>query len=184
MASLIIENIVVAGDFNIHVETSSDIYATALADIFSSFDLVNRINQSTHVLGGTLDLIVTSDGFLLEDILVYSSGIYSDHGLVTGQFLINPTPVIFKKSWIRSRKQVDKKRLTELLRCSPISKHYVAPLHEVRWKHVPTAPWFDSDCKKAKQMCRKKRRFRTTGCYNDKVDWVLAMKQKNVSYSV
>ncbi|ESO11961.1 hypothetical protein HELRODRAFT_158326 [Helobdella robusta] len=114
----------VAGDFNIHVETSSDIYATALADIFSSFDLVNRINQSTHVLGGTLDLIVTSDGFLLEDILVYLSGIYSDHGLVTGQFLINPTPVIFKKSWIRSWKRVDKKRLTELLRCSPISKHY------------------------------------------------------------
>ncbi|ESN94329.1 hypothetical protein HELRODRAFT_164153 [Helobdella robusta] len=44
-------SIVVAGDFNIHVETLSDIYATALADIFSSFDLVNRINQSTHVLG-------------------------------------------------------------------------------------------------------------------------------------
>ncbi|ESO04037.1 hypothetical protein HELRODRAFT_173108 [Helobdella robusta] len=117
-------SIVVAGNFNIHVETSSDIYATALADIFSSFDLVNRINQPTHVLGGTLDLIVTSDGFLLEDILVYPSGIYSDHGLVTGQFLINPTPVIFKKSWIRSWKRVDKKRLTELLRCSPISKHY------------------------------------------------------------
>ncbi|ESO03906.1 hypothetical protein HELRODRAFT_172934 [Helobdella robusta] len=54
--------IVVASDFHIHVETSSDIYATVLADIFSSFDLVNRINQSTHVLGGTLDLIVTSDG--------------------------------------------------------------------------------------------------------------------------
>ncbi|ESO02811.1 hypothetical protein HELRODRAFT_174234 [Helobdella robusta] len=33
-----------------------------------------------------------------EDILVHPSGIYSDHGLVTGQFLINPTPVIFKKS--------------------------------------------------------------------------------------
>ncbi|ESN94382.1 hypothetical protein HELRODRAFT_164215 [Helobdella robusta] len=30
----------------------------------------------------------------------------------------------------------------------------VVLLHEVRWKHVPTALWFDSDCKKAKQMCR------------------------------
>ncbi|ESN97401.1 hypothetical protein HELRODRAFT_178192 [Helobdella robusta] len=132
-------SIVVAGDFNIHVETSSDIYATALADIFSSFDLVNRINQSTHVLGGTLDLIVTSDGFLLEDGIYSVSGIYSDHGLVTGQFLINPTPVIFKKSWIRSWKRVDKKRLTELLRCSPISKHYVLTEEQIS-KGVNSSP--------------------------------------------
>uniref|UniRef100_T1FKZ1 Endonuclease/exonuclease/phosphatase domain-containing protein n=2 Tax=Helobdella robusta TaxID=6412 RepID=T1FKZ1_HELRO len=62
--------IVLAGDFNIHVERGSDTHAATLGDIFENYCLVNHTKEPTHILGGTLDLVVTSVDFPVIDCKV------------------------------------------------------------------------------------------------------------------
>ncbi|ESN90134.1 hypothetical protein HELRODRAFT_182831 [Helobdella robusta] len=66
--------IVLAGDFNIHVERGSDTHAATLGDIFENYCLVNHTKEPTHILGGTLDLVVTSVDFPVIDCSVHPSG--------------------------------------------------------------------------------------------------------------
>ena len=52
--------IVIAGDFNIHVEKDGDPDATRLQDILASFDCTQHVPLTpTHRGGGTLDLVIT-----------------------------------------------------------------------------------------------------------------------------
>jgi len=51
--------IVIVGDFNIHVEKDGDPDATRLQDILASFDCTQRVPLTpTHRCGGTLDLVI------------------------------------------------------------------------------------------------------------------------------
>ncbi|ESO12350.1 hypothetical protein HELRODRAFT_158856 [Helobdella robusta] len=63
--------IILTGDFNVHVEKTNDPYAANLNDIFDNFQLINRVKAPTHLRGGTLDLIVTSENFPVHDCLVH-----------------------------------------------------------------------------------------------------------------
>ncbi|ESO12100.1 hypothetical protein HELRODRAFT_158525 [Helobdella robusta] len=80
--SLLSNNVVLAGDFNVHVEKHMDPHSVSLCEIFGNFNLVNRINEPTHELGGVIDLIITSMSFPVFDIRVLPPGVFSDHGLV------------------------------------------------------------------------------------------------------
>jgi len=52
--------ILVAGDFNIHVERAGDADAARLHDILQSFDCVQQVPLTpTHRNGETFDLVVT-----------------------------------------------------------------------------------------------------------------------------
>ncbi|ESO11717.1 hypothetical protein HELRODRAFT_166735 [Helobdella robusta] len=61
-------NVMLVGDFNIHVEINKDRHTVNLIEVFEMFQLTNYINESTHVLGGTLDLVVTSHNFEITNI--------------------------------------------------------------------------------------------------------------------
>ncbi|ESO01471.1 hypothetical protein HELRODRAFT_184320 [Helobdella robusta] len=63
--------IVLTGDFNVHVEKTNDPHAANLNEIFDNFQLINRVKAPTHLRGGTLDLIVTSEDFPVHDCLVH-----------------------------------------------------------------------------------------------------------------
>ncbi|ESN99139.1 hypothetical protein HELRODRAFT_162634 [Helobdella robusta] len=63
--------IILTGDFNVHVEKTNDPYAANLNDIFDNFPLINHIKAPTHLLGGTLDLIVASEDFPVHDCLAH-----------------------------------------------------------------------------------------------------------------
>ncbi|ESO02899.1 hypothetical protein HELRODRAFT_174351 [Helobdella robusta] len=80
--TIISSRILLAGDFNIHTEKSNNPNVVNLREIFEMFQLINHIDEPTHILGGTLDLIVTSHNIAVSEAKVYPSGIYSDHGLV------------------------------------------------------------------------------------------------------
>ena len=49
--------IVICGDFNIHVDQSDDSYALRLRQLLQSFGLVQHVNEQTHSVGHTLDLV-------------------------------------------------------------------------------------------------------------------------------
>ena len=157
----------------------------------------------THKLGETLDLIVTSHDCSLYNLLVDPADIFSDHSLVTGQLLFKPHNIVKKKSLFRSWNRVDSKLMISCLKDSPISKFIVgddvetifelfnkelvsiadkvAPLHMVEWRHVPSAPWFDKECKEIKIACRRKeRRFRASGKASDKEAWINVFIDKNI----
>ncbi|ESO02214.1 hypothetical protein HELRODRAFT_161457 [Helobdella robusta] len=80
--TIISSRILLAGDFNIHMEKSNNPNVVNLREIFEMFQLINHIDEPSHILGGTLDLIVTSHNIAVSEAKVYPSGIYSDHGLV------------------------------------------------------------------------------------------------------
>ncbi|ESN97345.1 hypothetical protein HELRODRAFT_178131 [Helobdella robusta] len=46
------------------------------------YQLVNRINEPRHELGGVLDLFVTSRSFPIVNSLIFPTGVLSDHGLI------------------------------------------------------------------------------------------------------
>ena len=69
-------NVVVMGDFNLHVDTSSS-DVRQFADILESFDLDQRLDFPTHIHGHSLDLMIFSKAF---DVLSVSvSDKISDH---------------------------------------------------------------------------------------------------------
>ena len=49
--------IYLTGDFNIHVNDLSDKFTIELEGLFETFRLLQRVKNSTHGLGGTLDLL-------------------------------------------------------------------------------------------------------------------------------
>lgn len=69
-------DLVVMGDFNLHVDTpSSDV--GQLSDILESFDLDQRVDFPTHIYGHSLDLMIFSKG--LDVLSVSASDKISDH---------------------------------------------------------------------------------------------------------
>ena len=76
------KNLVLLGDFNIHVNRLDNQDTQAYIDTMEALGLVQHIDQPTHQLGNTLDLIYTES---LEPILVsyaFTSNFILDHCLV------------------------------------------------------------------------------------------------------
>jgi len=204
--TLLGSDVVVAGDFNIHIEKSEKLNSTKLLELFEVFHLYNRVIGSTHICGGTLDLIVTSESCLINDLMIYPPGVFSDHSLVTGCLFWERPKIIRKKSLIRSWSRMDKDLLESCLSNSPISGSVigddvdeifdvfrkeliaiadkVAPLRWVVWRDVPSAPWFNGLCKNTKVLCRRKeRKYRKSGNVEDKMAWMVALRERNNCYS-
>ncbi len=57
--NIIKDEVIICGDFNIHVNKPDDPNTMKFMDILSQFNLVQHINEPTHKLGNTLDLIIT-----------------------------------------------------------------------------------------------------------------------------
>ena len=51
--------LILMGDFNIHINNSLNLDATPFEDTLETFGLHNHINFATHQLQNTLDLIIT-----------------------------------------------------------------------------------------------------------------------------
>ena len=52
------ENLVIIGDFNFHIESTSSNSKT-FNSLIDSFDLTQKVNFPTHIYGHTLDLLLT-----------------------------------------------------------------------------------------------------------------------------
>ncbi|ESO11451.1 hypothetical protein HELRODRAFT_183145 [Helobdella robusta] len=74
------------------MERKDDPNTVSLNEVFDCFQLVNRINEPTHELGGVLDLIVTSRSFPIFNSLIFPSGVLSDHGLIQLVHSVNVNP--------------------------------------------------------------------------------------------
>ena len=89
-----LEPIFVVGDFNVHIERL-DPNSSQLRDIFREHDFQCCMEQPTHILGGTIDLIFSRNIDSIPTVSVKDTGI-SDHFLLEWKSsLQGPPPVAY-----------------------------------------------------------------------------------------
>ena len=199
-------HVIIAGDFNLHIEKTDNHQVKLFFDILESFNVSNIVNQPTHTLGGTLDLVLASSNLPVSSCIIEPSGVYSDHSLVRVKLSVPRVSNLIQTKLVRSWSRMNRLDFIERVMQSPIycstqfddvdaamNMFYeeitniinvVAPQHLVKSKYVPSAPWFDNECRVAKRFCRKKeRQYRS--CLNEtsKSAWILALKSKNKLYA-
>ena len=179
--------VLLVGDLNIHIEIGNDLHTISLLETFDSFNMQNVVNEPTHECGGILDLIVSTHNFPVSSCKVYPSNIYSDHGFVSALLPIPRPPIkkIYKK--VRAWNSIGNSNFVSLVKKSSIGGvcqfqnadeafyffnselmsilDKVVPTHEVLSRYVPSAPWFDAECRTCKRYCRvRERKFRNDNC--------------------
>ena len=98
------KNLVLLGEFNVHVNRLDNQDTQAYIDTVEALGLVHHIDQPTHQLGNTLDLIYTES---LEPILVsyaFTSNFISDHCLVGIELEMKKQQVRIESSKTRNYK--------------------------------------------------------------------------------
>ena len=82
--------LIIMGDFNIHVESPSDNFASSFLSLIESFDLKQHINSPTHKHGHTLDLIITRNASSILSSTTHEPFL-SDHSAISCNFSAETT---------------------------------------------------------------------------------------------
>ena len=183
-------HLLIAGDFNFHMDNLQDREAAKFADFLDSAGLIQHVSGPTHTKGHTLDLILSR----MTDVFIsnVSSTFYlpSDHAAISSFLHIaRPEPV---KMEISSRKlhniDLDAFRadiLVSPLFISPSSEldllvtQYDTVLRDLKDKYAPlitrtircrpNAPWYNDDLREMKcELRRLERRWNSSKLEIDK----------------
>ncbi|XP_061899286.1 uncharacterized protein LOC133647158 [Entelurus aequoreus] len=76
------DNIIIMGDFNIHMNTPSDPPCVALQTIIDSCGLTQIINEPTHRNGNTIDLVLVRGVTTSKVTILPYTKVMSDHYLI------------------------------------------------------------------------------------------------------
>ncbi len=168
--NIIKDEVIICGDFNIHVNKPDDANTKKFMDILSQFNLVQHINEPTHKLGNTLDLIITRrTSILLKHKVDFQ---ISDHNNILFHIAIRKTAYPQKVVKFRKLKKVNMQELRkDIKETSDRSKtindlvalidHYNQERIRILDKHAPEeeqqvtlrkpTPWTSEDIKLEKQ---------------------------------
>jgi len=191
-------NIYCFGDLNIHLDIANGA-SLKFADILNDHDLVQHIDEPTHLQGHTIDVVITRSDMKLLDINIQPPSI-SDHTLI----LLSIDETSSHSATKRETKQVRKWRgfnsnrfNDDLLKsdlfstaCTDIgvlADMYNSTLNELLDKHAPLitvnsrvvdmAEWFDNDCRDSRIKIRSlERTARRTDLLSDWSSWIKAFK--------
>ena len=106
--------IIIAGDFNIHMNKKDDKRAQELNDILSMLDVKQHVYSPTHEDGNTLDLIITRNNKFLSDCKI--DDMNSDHNCITFQVNCERPAPQRKTITSRNMRDMDQKKFTDYLR--------------------------------------------------------------------
>lgn len=174
-----------AGDFNIHVDSVENREAANFCDLLAATDLIQHVNVPTHDAGHTLDLLISdnSDDFLSS--VTTNHDLPSDHAAV--KCLINVIRPPAQRSTFRTRKirSIDLPSfkldiLDSPLLTNPSDKldslvlQYDSTLQGLLDHHAPEversvilrphAPWYSDTLRDAKQEKRRlERKWQKSG---------------------
>jgi hypothetical protein len=112
--------IVVCGDFNIHINNPNDKQAQRLAAIIESLDLVQSVVGPTHRAGNTLDLVLTRRDCCPSSCDVLPPCMLSDHSLIVSKFPAAPFAVPRSYKSMRPWKKLDMASFITSLRSSAL----------------------------------------------------------------
>lgn len=181
--------IILLGDFNIHIDNVYDANAQRFLDLLDAFGLQQHVTSSTHTHGHTLDLVITRPSLLLCNMNVYVP-VLSDHALVTYSLSQSkPVPVTRQSKIVRRISSIDQAVFSNYVQQSSICivaadytnvcvndlftmyqtelKRLVdqlAPPVTIMTSSRQSAPWFDGECRtccrRVRALERRYRRYR------------------------
>ena len=95
LANFLVEhnNIIIAGDFNLHVNNTNDPEAQVFLDTMEALGLDNHVNFATHNRGNTLDLVLTDVLSSLSVVTCKQGPFLSDHCCIELEVAI-PKPAL------------------------------------------------------------------------------------------
>lgn len=200
--------IVITGDFNIHVNDVADGRASRLAGLLESFGLLQSVSQPTHRKGNTLDLVITRPTSRPTTCTVDPPNIISDHALVVCGFqaVLFAARQIYRS--VRPWKKLDRAEFRRSLKASELcvsveemrSKSadelfdiydntlrrladYYAPASNRPCRMRRLSPWFDNDCRCSRRRSRLlERRYRRTKTDVDRAAWVVQVRTMHSLY--
>ena len=168
------------GDFNIHVDDSSDNDTITFMDLLDSYNMLNKVTFPTHVKQHNLDLVIEDMGNTV--VTNVKEGLFlSDHCFVHSTLdIITPKPkesvLTFRKlkliddSTLKSdiEESVNKIGLRNSIDVQQLVGSYNTILSELLEKHAPLQtkkvkqshrqPWFDDRIRSKIILRRKKER--------------------------
>ena len=190
--AMIQEEIIITGDFNVHIDDEKDTLATQFLDILDAHGLRQHVTEPTHAKGHTLDLLITRD----QSKVLETAPTASDPGLCNrhGTFLNDHYAIMCNiniNSWSSCRRVVSFRPLrninvndfnSDLIKLSHDGEQhsvedmvdvYNRDLTSLIDKHAPLqrkvislrphAPWYNDQLKEAKrEKRRRERKWRRT----------------------
>ena len=162
--------VIVIGDFNIHVDTATDLTAIKLDSLLNTYGYTQYVKQPTHRDGHVPDLILTN-----SEIHVDMLPLLSDHSFVVAELRNPPPPPLDAGHIVRQWRNFDIDPFTSDLTTSDLTRsppddlhaafeHYDITLRRLIDKHAPcvtkrcrrrqSARWFDAKCLAAKRTTR------------------------------
>lgn len=172
----LLPNLLLTGDFNVHVNDKDDPDAASFMELLDLFHLQQHVVGPTHNKGNTLDLIISR----IDEELVRSPSTHhdlpSDHSAIKCFVdMMRPAPSV-KKVVSRKIRSIDKEafkrdiRESSLLTSPPedlerLTLQYSATLSELLDQHAPLlqrsvfvrphAPWYNDTLRSLKQEKRR-----------------------------
>jgi hypothetical protein len=89
--------VIMSGDFNIHVDDTADANAQRFLHLLDAFGLHQHVTDPTHAHGHTLDLVITRPSLAFSSITV-DAPVISDHALVTYNLIQVKPPLLPDRS--------------------------------------------------------------------------------------
>ena len=171
---LLNEQLLICGDFNIHVNASNDDNAIKFKDLLEFMSLVQHVREPTHEHGNTFDLIITRSAAPM-----HVGTLFSAHAVVVCHLTAERPKSTAKQIIYRKLKSIDMnlfiddigtallclnlpEDLDALVNCHNSTPSSVLNQHALLQSHaIPIrsrAPWFNDDIKNGKREKRKAKR--------------------------
>ena len=195
------DNCIFLGDFNIHVDDSTNNDATTFKDLLTSLGLLQHVTFSTHINNHTLDLIICNDSDLLKITNLSAEFFLSDHCFVCCDVNIPPPPIKVDTITYRKLNSINQDHFIQDLQTAAnsflginstcvdsLSTLYYKTFSSILDKHAPLksktisirkqVPWFDSTALNLKRKKRKlETKWRRTKSLDIKADYLAACSE-------
>ncbi|KAJ8018487.1 RNA-directed DNA polymerase from mobile element jockey [Holothuria leucospilota] len=169
-------NLIILGDFNIHVDDQCDPSTLRFTGLLDSFDLENKASSPTHTSGHTLDLVITRSNSRIDVTSVLADHFLSDHCFIHTSLICTSVEFDRKTMVYRNINRIDmdefKKDLSQSALCDDnlndlhsIISTYGYSLKTLLDKHTPvksktvtikpSQPWFTSSLNSFKRVRRQ-----------------------------
>ncbi|KAJ8046931.1 Adhesion G-protein coupled receptor G6 [Holothuria leucospilota] len=169
-------NLIILGDFNIHVDDQCDPSTLRFTDLLDSFDLENKVSSPTHTSGHTLDLVISRSNSRIDVTSVLADHFLSDHCFIHTSLICTSVEFDRKTMVYRNINRIDmdefKKDLSQSALCDDnlndlhsiistcdyslktlLDKH--APVKSKTVTIKPSRPWFTSSLNSFKRVRRQ-----------------------------
>ena len=108
-------NLVLCGDFNLHIDNQNDTYVKRFTDILENNDLINKVNSPTSIGNHIIDLVIHNKrGGIASNIEIEPECLISPtHKLITFEIDTKKTENIKKKIIYRNKDNFDAKNFID-----------------------------------------------------------------------